>query len=51
MRKLEYYWKTNRAWYDYDENLNVYIKDDAPQEAKDSFKKYLEQKKATEAAD
>lgn len=51
MRKLDLFWKTNREWYYYDEDLNVHIKSSAPDEAKESFKKYLEQKKDAKAAD
>ena len=36
------YWKTNPDWYDYDENEQPYLTDKAPEEAKESFKKYLE---------
>lgn len=46
MRKLDLFWKTNREWYYYDENLSVHLKSSAPDEAKESFKKYLAQKEA-----
>ena len=36
------YWKTNPQWYDYDENDFPFLTDNAPEEAKESFKKYLD---------
>lgn len=36
------YWKTNPDWYDYDENEQPYLTEKAPEEAKESFKKYQE---------
>jgi hypothetical protein len=36
------FWGTNPDWYDYDENEHPYLTDKAPEEAKESFKKYLE---------
>lgn len=45
MRKLDLYWMTNRAWYDFtnDEDATPYLLDDAPAEAKASYEHYLEQ--------
>lgn len=51
MRKLDLFWKTNREWYYYDDELNVHIKSSAPDDAKESFKNYLEQKKDAKAAE
>lgn len=44
MQKLDIYWKTNKDWYFYD-GLVPKIKDDAPEEAKESYQHYLQQKK------
>lgn len=38
------YWKQNPEWYDYDENENPYLTEEAPEKAKKSFEKYLELK-------
>ena len=43
MRKLDYFWRTNKNWWYRDENLNEILKDDAPPEAQESYKHYLEQ--------
>ena len=43
MRKLDYYWKSNKEWYYRKENGVCVIKDDAPPEAQKSYKHYLEQ--------
>ena len=40
------YWMTNFEWYDYDENEKPYLTDKAPEKAKESFRNYLELKKA-----
>ena len=44
MRKLDYFWKTNKDWWYRDKNLPR-LKEDAPPEAQESYKHYLEQKK------
>ena len=44
MRKLDYYWKSNKSWYHRKENGVAVINEDAPQEAQESYKHYLEQK-------
>ena len=43
MRKLEYFWASNKDWYYLTENCDFVVRDDAPDEAKESYKKYLEQ--------
>ncbi len=45
MRKLDYFWTTNKDWYEWTENGERVIKPDAPTEAQESYKHYLEQKK------
>lgn len=42
MKKLDYYWATNRDWVSF-EGCVVTLKPDAPKEAQDSYKHYLEQ--------
>ena len=39
------YWRTNDAWYDYDENDQPYLTKEAPELAKKSFKEYMELQK------
>ncbi|MBR6242746.1 MAG: hypothetical protein IKQ90_04540 [Ruminococcus sp.] len=36
------FWGTNPDWYDYDENEQPYLTDKAPEEARESFKRYME---------
>lgn len=43
MRKLDYYWRSNKNWYHMDENDDFVINEDAPPEAQESYKHYLEQ--------
>ena len=45
MRKLDFFWKTNKDWYHRKENGVAVINDDAPQEAQESYKRYLKQSK------
>ena len=45
MRVMDLYWKKNKEWYYYDDNLMPRIKENAPKEAKESYKRYLEQNK------
>lgn len=44
MTKYDYYWKTKKEWYERKENFECVVRDDAPQEAKDSYNRYLQQK-------
>ena len=43
MRKLDYYWATNKDWYKWTEDGDRVIKPDAPPEAQESYKHYLDQ--------
>ena len=45
MRILEHYWMSNKDWWYLDKNLDMRIKPDAPKEAQESYKRYLEQMK------
>ena len=47
MTKYDLYWKTNPEWYNYtdDEDAAPYLTEAAPPEARESFKRYLEEKK------
>ena len=36
------FWGTNPDWYDYDENEQPYLTDKATEEARESFKRYME---------
>ena len=42
MRKLDMYWKSNRAWWEFRNHVQV-IKDDAPVEAQISYERYIRQ--------
>lgn len=44
MRALDVYWRSNREWYEIKDCRPV-IKENAPKEAKESFKRYVEQLK------
>ena len=44
MRKFDIYWQSNKDWFYFD-GFMPKVKDDAPQEAKDSYKHYLQQTK------
>ena len=46
MKKLDYFWLSNEEWWYWDENMNRVIKPDAPPEAQESYKRYLEQIKS-----
>lgn len=49
MRKLDYYWMSNEDWYHQEDNGVFVVNDDAPPEAKESYKHFCEQSKyATE---
>lgn len=43
MRVFEHFWLSNEDWWHYDENDIEVINDDAPPEAQESYKIYLEQ--------
>ena len=43
MRKLDFFWKTNKSWYERLESGACVIKPDAPPEAQESYKRYQEQ--------
>lgn len=47
MTKYDLYWETNPEWYDYtdDEDAVPYLTEAAPPEARESFERYLEEKK------
>lgn len=45
MRKLDYFWKSNPEWWYRKENGVPWIREDAPKEAQESWKRYREQKK------
>lgn len=49
MRKLDYFWMSNKKWYERKENLVPVINQDAPPEAQASYQHYLEQLKRIEA--
>ena len=44
MRKLDYFWASNPAWYEWKGNGDRIIKPDAPPEAQESYKHYLKQR-------
>lgn len=46
MRRYDSFWMSNRDWYKLKNGIK-FIKDDAPQEAQESFNRYLEQKGLT----
>lgn len=39
--KYLFYWCSNDAWWDYNEKGKAVVRDDAPQEAKDSYEYYM----------
>ncbi len=43
MKKLDFYWAANPDWWEWESNGNRVVRPDAPQEAQDSYKHYLEQ--------
>lgn len=43
MTKLDFYWKSNKAWYHLTENGDFVVNDDAPEEAKQSYQNYKRQ--------
>lgn len=48
MRKFDHYWMSNDEWFDFtdDEEAAPYLTEKAPPEARDSFERFLEQKKS-----
>ena len=42
MKKLDFYWMSDSDWWELQNHVPV-LKSDAPQEAQDSYKQYLEQ--------
>lgn len=44
MKKLDIYWRLDKQWYYYD-GLVPHIRDEAPEDVKDSFERFLQQKK------
>ena len=51
MRKFDYFWRSDKSWYYRTENGVCVLKDDAPPEAQESYRHYLEQNhRATEDA-
>lgn len=45
MTKLDYFWMTNKDWFHMKPNGVYVVNDDAPEEAKKSYKHYVEQNK------
>ena len=43
MRKLDFFWASNKDWYFRKENGVRVLKPNAPPEAQESYKRYLEQ--------
>lgn len=43
MRKLDLYWKSNRDWWEYDKDFFPVLKEGAPNDAVESYRRYLEQ--------
>ena len=43
MRKLDFFWQTNKEWYERLESGACVLKGSAPPEAQKSYKHYLEQ--------
>lgn len=37
-----FYWQTNKDWYIVDDEGNVTLTDKAPEEAKESYRRYVE---------
>lgn len=42
MKILEHYWMSNKDWWYWKNGIQI-LKDDAPPEAQESYKRYLEQ--------
>ena len=43
MKRLDFYWSSNPDWWEWKPNGTRVIKPDAPTEAQESYKHYLEQ--------
>lgn len=43
MTRLDMFWHSNKDWYIVEKDFEFKIKEDAPQEAKESFERYLKQ--------
>lgn len=43
MLKDKPYFMTNKDWYYIDDDWNIRIKDDAPEKAKESYRKWMEE--------
>lgn len=48
MRAYDFYWRTSKSWYHYDETEFPVVNDDAPEKAKKSYEHFLEQVKEDE---
>lgn len=42
MKKLDLFWKSNRSWWEFKNHIPT-IKKDAPPQAQESYKRYLQQ--------
>lgn len=49
MLKMENKWRENKDWWHYNEYGLPVVNDDAPEEAKESYKKYVEQSKSNKS--
>ena len=47
MTNLDLFWKSNKVWYERD-GFKCWLKDDASQEARESWERYQEQVKEAE---
>ena len=45
MRNIDLHWMDNREWWEIDDELHPIVRKDAPPEAQESYKHYLEQTK------
>ncbi len=48
MRKLDYYWMSNENWFHQQDNGAFVVNHDAPPEAQESYKNYIEQVERSE---
>ncbi|MCR5167307.1 MAG: hypothetical protein K6C13_08840 [Oscillospiraceae bacterium] len=51
MRKYDYFWLSNKSWSHWDKRGERVINDNAPEEAKKSYARYIEQRKAAAVHD
>ena len=49
MKKVDLYWKSNPAWWEYNKDLIPIMKESAPPEAKASYERYIQQANEGEA--